>query len=389
MSASTGSTSLRPDPPPRTHPGAWLRGIPFDARNNSLNLIRLFLAFFVLVSHSFTLGAFGDEPEWAGASLGGWAVLGFFVLSGYLIMGSRLRTDPASYLMHRVARIFPAFIVCLLVVAFAVAPVAFYRQNGTLSGFLTTPTTPLDYVFRNFFLQMRDYSVAGTPADVPYPGAWNGSLWSLYFEFLCYIVVGVLAFVPLIRRRAWAIGVLFLLSVLAQVRIDSVMALFGGNGDARLMTRLLPYFLGGALLYMLKDRVRYTAVAAIPIAAIAIAFITFFPEWGGQLMAPLLAYALLWLSLVLPAPRWVLRNDVSYGAYIYAFPIQQLMVVLGAHHVGVVLYVAICTMLTAVPATISWYLIERPVMRWVRRLPRVAAGQPRAVAPPQAGSTPG
>lgn len=388
MSATPGSTSLRAAPP-RTHRGAWIRGVPFDARNNSLNLIRLFLAFLVLVSHSFPIGGWGEGPVWADENLGGWAVIGFFVLSGYLIMGSRLRTDPATYLVHRVARIFPAFLVCLVVTAFAFAPLAFFQQNGTLHGFLTTPNTPANYVFQNLLLRMNDYSVAATPADVPYPGAWNRSLWSLYFEFLCYIVVGLLAFIPLIRRRAWAVAVVFLLSVAAQMRLDTTLALFGGSGDARLLTKLLPYFLGGSLLYMLKDQIRFTALAAIPLAALSFGFITLFPAWGGQLVAPLVGYALLWLSLVLPAPRWVLRNDVSYGAYIYAFPIQQLVVIFGGHHLGVVLYIAICTVMTAVPATVSWYVIERPVMRWVRRLPRGAAGQPRAAAPPQAGSTPG
>lgn len=382
MSATTSPTSLRRGA--ATAPGrGWLRPVAFDPRNNSLNLIRLVLALLVLVSHTFPIAGWGDGPMYADENLGGWAVIGFFVLSGYLIMGSRVRTDAGTYLMHRVARIFPAFLVCLVVTALAFAPIGYWRLNGTLSGFFTTANTPANYVFANSFLRMSDYSVAGTPGAVPYPGAWNGSLWSLYFEFLCYIVVGLLAFVPLVRRSARGIAVAFAVSVVAQIRVGDVVALFGGNGEIPLLAKLLPYFLGGALLYMLKDRIRFSAPFALLAAGVSFATISFVPSWGGQLVAPLVAYALLWVSLVLPAPRLILRNDVSYGAYIYAFPVQQLVVIFGGHTLGLVPYVLICTAVTAVLATASWIAVERPVMRRVRRgtSSPAPAATPAAVTP--------
>ncbi|MEK8228038.1 acyltransferase family protein [Oerskovia sp. M15] len=141
-----------------------------DPRNNSLNLIRLVLALLVLVAHSYPIAGAGHGPTIAQENLGGWAVIGFFALSGYLITGSRLRTTFGVYLTHRVARIFPAFIVCLVVVAIGFAPIGYVLQNGTISGFLTTPNTPANYVFTNSGLKMFDYSVAGTLRDVPFPG---------------------------------------------------------------------------------------------------------------------------------------------------------------------------------------------------------------------------
>ena len=386
MSATTATTSLGSNVDSGNR-AAWLRGIPFAPKRNSLNLIRLVLAFLVLVSHTFPIAGWGSGPMYANENLGGWAVIGFFVLSGYLIMGSRVRTDAATFLIHRVARIFPAFLVCLVVTALVFAPIAFWNQNGSLAAFFTTANTPANYVFANSFLRISDYSIAGTPAEVPYPGAWNGSLWSLYYEFLCYIVVGILAFIPVVRRSAWGIAIAFALSVLAQIKIGAVLPLFGGNGEIALLAKLLPYFLGGALLYLLKDRIRYSAPFAILAAAVSFAVISAAPSWGGQLTAPLVAYSLLWVSLVLPAPRSILKNDVSYGAYIYAFPVQQLLVIFGAHSLGLVPYVALCTALTAVLATASWFAIEKPVMQRVRkRPPATAEGR---VTPTQAGSTPG
>lgn len=387
MSATTSSTSLHRSPS-AGHPGAWFKGMPFDPRNNSLNLIRLVLALLVLVSHTFPVAGWGEGPRYADENLGGWAVVGFFVLSGYLIMGSRVKTDAATFLIHRVARIFPAFLVCLVVTAFVFAPIGYASVHGGLEGFATTANTPANYVFANSFLRMSDFSVAGTPAGVPYPGAWNGSLWSLYYEFLCYIVVGLLAFVPLVRRSAWGIAVAFGVSVLAQIRLDDVMALFGGNGEIALLVKLLPYFLGGALLYMLKDRIRYSAPPAIVAGAVAFAVISLQPSWGGQLTAPLVAYFLLWVSLVVPAPRAILRNDVSYGAYIYAFPVQQIVVTAGLHELGLVPYVLICGVVTGILAAASWFLVERPVMRRVRRGP-ASLPPDSATRATQAGTTPG
>lgn len=379
-------------PPPPALGRAWLRPVTFDPRHNSMNLVRLLLAWAVLVSHSYPIAGWGEGPGYAGENLGGWAVIGFFALSGYLIMGSRLRSDAATYLMLRVARIFPAFLVCLIVTALAFAPIGYWSLHGTLDGFLTTANTPLNYIYANSGLRMVDYSIAGTPDQVPYPGTWNGSLWSLYFEFVCYLVVGVLAFIPLVRRSVWPIAIAFGISVLAQMQAETVSALVGGNGEVLLLVKMLPYFLAGSLIYVLGDRVKYNAPIAAGAVVVAVLVITAFPQWGGQLTAPLLGYALLWLSMVLPAPRFILTHDVSYGAYIYAFPIQQLVVIAGGAAWGVIGYVAAATLATAALATASWFAIERPVLTRARRhAARMRAGQAALVAaePAQAGSTPG
>src|SRR4051794_33733746 len=130
-------------------------------------MLRLVFAFAVLVSHAYPLAGLGDRLRWEGENLGGWAVIGFFVVSGYLITGSRLRSPAGAYLVHRIARIFPAFWVCLLAVAFAFAPIGYWHQHGTLDGFLTTANPPANFVFENALLRIFDYSVAGTLTDVP------------------------------------------------------------------------------------------------------------------------------------------------------------------------------------------------------------------------------
>ena len=90
-------------------------------------------------------------------------------------------------------------------------------------------------------------------------------------------------------------------------------------------------------------------------------------HWGAQLASPLIAYALLWLGAVLPSPALVQRHDISYGVYIYAFPVQQLLVYAGATRLGLVGYDVVAALVTAALAALSWRAVERPVLRRVRR----------------------
>jgi peptidoglycan/LPS O-acetylase OafA/YrhL len=79
------------------------------------------------------------------------------------------------------------------------------------------------------------------------------------------------------------------------------------------------------------------------------------------------AYAFLWISSWLPSPEFIHRNDISYGVYIYAFPIQQLLAVYGLHRLGLVPYTVAATVITIGLALASWFIVEQPVMNRVRK----------------------
>ena len=98
--------------------------------DNALNALRLLCAVLVIVSHSFSLLGH-PEPAYAGVPLGGWAVAGFFAISGYLIPRARLHTDLGTFLLRRVRRIYPAFWTCCAVIAFAFSPLASHLTGVT------------------------------------------------------------------------------------------------------------------------------------------------------------------------------------------------------------------------------------------------------------------
>lgn len=342
-----------------------LRGTPYPYRRNSLNMFRLILAGLVLFAHSWYIAGQGSGPSIQGENLGGWAVAGFFVLSGFLITRSRIRTSPGEYLLHRVARIYPAFVVVLFVTAFLFAPIALLIEQGSLSGFLTTPITPFQYVWGNLALHIDHYAIGVTLQTVPYPGAWNGSLWTLFYEFLCYLVVWVLGFAAVFRRSPIVVAILFVLSVVTYALIG-VASRAGLDGSFELFARLLPFFLGGSLVYFLIERSGVNRLLGIGALIVTVLLIVFIPRWGGQASAPFLAYGLLSLSTWIPQPRWVARNDVSYGFYIYAWPVQQLTVLVGGATIGMPLYILVTVLVTFALAWLSWVVVERPAMLLVR-----------------------
>lgn len=375
-----GVTSGREPKPEATAPGGpratigpW-SGSQLDPRANSLNLIRLVLASMVLFAHGFYISGAGVGPHIDGENLGGWAVFGFFALSGYLITASRWSNSLGTYLVHRIARIFPAFLVCLVLMVVVVAPIGYLHTHGSLAGYLTTgPTTPANFVFSNSLLKINSYEIAGTPAGVPYPGAWNGSLWSLYYEFLCYLVVGALAVVGWVRRTPWALGAAWLVATAGFAAWGRVVGpLVGGNEDLHLLLKLLPLFLAGGLVHRLRGRLPLHWSGAVLAATLVVVAVWALDGWGAQLTAPAIAYVLLWVGSVVPSPRLVHRHDISYGVYIYAFPVQQLLVLTGIHTVNLALYDVVALACTVPLATASWLLIERPVMRRARRPKDVA-----------------
>ncbi|MDR1214408.1 MAG: acyltransferase [Propionibacteriaceae bacterium] len=348
--------------PPVIYPGVVL-----DPRRNSLNLIRLLLATFVIVAHCFYTGGFGVGPEPGGENLGSWAVFGFFIISGYLITGSRLSHRLGQYLTHRVARIYPAFLACLVVTVTVIAPWAYIHQHGTWRGYIRTPNQPLHYLVENITLKMYNYNVAGTPANIPYPGVWDGSLWTLYYEFACYLLIGAIFCWAAVRRHSKAVvSVLFVLLVVAYWQIDPIMVLSGQNFDVRYLIKLGASFMGGAVLYVWRRQIRYNLPGVVVCLVVSWVVVWAWPTWGIQAVSPLLGYFLLWLAQVLPCPGVIRRQDISYGVYIYGFWAEQILAILGFQRWGMVLYTVASVLLTIPFAVLSWVIVEQPAMRRVR-----------------------
>lgn len=343
-------------------------GLPAAA--NAFDLLRGLLAASVLYSHTFFLGGYGPEPFYlwtkSQAILGELAVLGFFGLSGYLVTASYTRSrGVGDYFAKRIRRIVPGFWVCLAVTAFVLAPAIFYFRHKSLATFpwLTGDQSALRFVTANLGINVRQWGITGVLTGANYDGSLNGSLWSLWPETLCYVILGVAGLAGAVDRNR----PLLLVGTGSLFALHAARSLLPHAMPPVLPTWIVlidraPYFLAyfvGAILWVWREHFQPNWIVAI----LLLFALTALARLGGlRLLGPVFVpLALVVLSQCITIR---LRDDISYGLYIYGFPVQQLLAATTLTKLPWPVFFAGSLGLTAGCAFLSWRFVERP---WLRR----------------------
>ena len=81
-----------------------------------------------------------------------------------------------------------------------------------------------------------------------------------------------------------------------------------------------------------------------------------------------LAYTVIVSGALIHNQRLNLRTDLSYGTYIYACPIQQVLVIAGLGALNPLVFAIVATAVTLPVAAMSWFLIEKPAMKLKSRI---------------------
>jgi peptidoglycan/LPS O-acetylase OafA/YrhL len=320
----------------------------FDLRRNSLNFLRLVFALMVIVSHTWPLGGYGSDPRIAGQELGTWAVCGFFAISGYLIANSRRHTSLSTFLVRRALRIYPGYVVCLLVVALGFAPLSVAMGAGSIQW-----QSDASYVFHNLLLKVFQDGIDNTLPNAPYGPAWNGSLWTLIYEFICYLGIGLLLSFSLRWHRTVVVAAFVVTAAVAAADSNP-----GATGTLSALAFLGSVFFAGSIIAIFADRIPLDwRLGVLSIAVATVGASLHATPWLGALP---MAYACIWLGVALPFHRVGRTNDISYGVYIYAFPVQQIITMkLGSRGLPVGIAVALSILGTLPLAIASWFLVEK------------------------------
>jgi peptidoglycan/LPS O-acetylase OafA/YrhL len=352
--ASAGSALAASLPQPS--PGG--RG---GSRDNNFDFLRLFAALMVIYGHGWVLSTNAGPGFW-GVPFARIGLDIFFSISGYMVTGSWLRTpDLRVFLQKRALRILPGLAACVLVTVLVLGARLTRLPLGT---YLINHNT-IKYL-NNIILHPALY-LPGVFVGLGLGGAVNGSLWSLFPEALCYLTVPAFALIA-IRPRLWALGLTGLLAGTAGLWLfygyDGEAIVLNGT-DVKYMLVEVPFFLLGGLCRLLEDRIAgfYRADFALLGYSLNWMVSSWYSWWDIPVEWVTLPYmALCFGRMSMPVVRRAGRfGDLSYGMYLYAFPVQQ--VILGAApRFG---YPILACMALTVPfAALSWHLVEKPALRW-------------------------
>lgn len=344
--------------------------------HNGFSALRLALALMVVVSHAFSVvsGQGADEPlaRSTGFSLGEHAVNGFFAVSGFLVTMSYDRRGWRDYVIARSLRILPGLVAATLAVSLLLGtaltrlPIAEYLAapelwrfvRGTLLSFKSNASLP------GLF--------EANPLRSPL-----GTVWTLKYETICYVGVLVVGLCGLLRRR-WAVPLFTAALALALATLEAVRPEMSKGTETALRLPLI--FAFGACLYLWRDRVR---LSAWPLLGLAAPLLLQGHAPARTLLFLSESYAAIWLAFLpaLARPALDPPADLSYGVYLYGWPIQQSLHALFPTASAVALLPP-ALLLALLVAALSWYAIEKPALRLkARALGRRTLGTIEPAAP--------
>lgn len=343
----------------------------FDASRNAIGLLRLVFASMVLVGHSWVATGVGREPhlgDWTLAKIG---VAGFFILSGFLVSMSRLRSpSTVRFAWQRLLRIMPGYWANLVVTAFFITPLMLWAAGRPPRVFdWFDKDGPVSFVVKDLDLYTRQSDVHNSVAGLPFPNTVNGSVWTLKWELRCYMLVAVLMIFGLLRKWRWMPAALLVaLVIFCDIDIFTHLAKSAGirPGPAlwilTLMQFMVPFVAGMVIL-----RSGHKIPVSYPLAGLST--IAFFwagaagGTWRNAIAIPALAYVCFFAAIKLPFRKVGVKRDFSYGVYLYAFPVQQTLAALDWQRFGIGTFILTAGILVVPLAAFSWYVIEEPAMK--------------------------
>lgn len=332
-------------------------------RENNFDFLRFFAASLVIISHAYPLSSQEGElllrisGQW---DFGGVAVAIFFMISGFLVTRSYDSSNNLyTFIKNRVLRIFPGLIVAVIFCAFVVGPIV---TTLPLSAYFSNPET-YRYLQVIYLFPMQ-WTLPGVFESSSLNNSVNGSLWTIPFEVLSYVVVAILGVFGLLKVKRKEI-ILFVL--LASIYVKKYLIGFVPKDISWIYLpsffELFPFFAAGMFFYVYRDKISLNKwYAAISLALIAVS-----TKYGGlvDIFTIFGAYLVFYFvyNRKIKFSKFGKFGDFSYGIYIYAFPVQQSVTFFLGDKASVGYNILISFPITLLLAYLSWHLIEKQALK--------------------------
>lgn len=336
-------------------------------QNNNFHFLRFLFALFVVISHCYPLSGSIENQQWIYVVSKGQTVLarlglnGFFVISGFFIFKSAIRSDSLlNYFKNRVLRLYPALIVVLILSVllgyFIYDSAVPYLKNKSV----------LTYILNNLSLYNFQGVINGI-FDKNHYHAINGSLWTIRYEFTLYVLVSVFYFFKnkkkikqILLLCCAFLALLFYHVLLPKFSETSIL----GMNFYQLLD-LGGFFVIGSLLSVFNfEKVGFTKQFFF--IALIILACSFYFEFYNEVKH--VAFSILVLSfgyLKLPIlNKFGVVGDLSYGIYIYSFPIQQFLMYFFKFNLNQLIVWSV--FLSIIFGFLSWHLIEKHALKLKR-----------------------
>lgn len=326
-------------------------------KGNNFNLIRIYLSLSVFFFHSYELSHESGLMFLNRFFNGERAVQAFFIISGYLIIMSYHRSNSAKdFLLKRIRRVYPAYFVIILSCAILGCLIS------TLSA--TQYFTSIDfykYIAANLcFLNFIQPSLPGVFNENIYTTI-NGSLWSLKIEVAYYLLAPLLIFLRGKINVHILYSIVFLSSVGYFIGMKYLYSI-DHNEAYFFLSHQIPgqlfYFILGAWVVELEKKKWFIPV--VKWLGIPSLLALFFPV-SAALQSILIAIVVFFCAYIVPMIKYPYREqDISYGIYIYHFPIIQVLVYYQLYRPYPVMGLICSLIILLIISTLSWLFIEKP-----------------------------
>ncbi|MCF7560319.1 acyltransferase [Sabulilitoribacter multivorans] len=336
-------------------------------KRNNFDFLRFLFAIFVVISHSYPLSGSDESSQWIYQITNGQIVLarlgldGFFIISGFFIYQSLQRSSGLlNYYKKRFLRLFPALFIVLLLTIILV-PFVYYGDIP----FWKNPQV-LSYVPNNLSLYNFQPVINGVFDNNPYHSI-NGSLWTIRYEFSLYIGLSLLYFFrnnKVLKRLLLSFCLAILLFIynffLSRFAGSSVFGMLGYE-----ILDLGTFFVCGSLLAAFefeKVNKKWVLWVIILLAIVSIHF-----NFYSNVKHIVLPMIILMVGFM-PLPFFSTFGkigDMSYGIYIYSFPIQQTLVYFFKLNVYQLIFWSL--LLSILFGYLSWHLIEKKALKYKRK----------------------